>query len=195
MSRPAGSAPLERIRSAFACALHMHQPTNPAGATSALISHLQWMLELPGEGDNHNAEPFAHCYRRMAERLPELIGQGCDPRIMLNYSGNLLWGFEQMGRADILGALRALACDPALIPPVEWLGSFWSHAVAPSTPIADLKPSSGCWCRSTGWKASRAPGPITPAPSTSGGGSAAGEGAGGGVAGWLSRSRLTHVTV
>ena len=145
VSRPAGSAPLERIRSAFACALHMHQPTIPAGADGALISHLQWMLEHPGEGDNHNAEPFAHCYRRMAELLPELIGQGCDPRIMLDYSGNLLWGFEQMGRADILGALRALACDPALIPHVEWLGTFWSHAVAPSTPIADLKPQIRAW--------------------------------------------------
>jgi hypothetical protein len=145
LSRPAGSAPLERIRSAFACALHMHQPTIPAGADGALISHLQWMLEHPGEGDNHNAEPFAHCYRRMAEILPQLIQQGCDPRIMLDYSGNLLWGFEQMGRADILGALRSLACDPALIPHVEWLGTFWSHAVAPSTPIADLTLQIRAW--------------------------------------------------
>lgn len=143
--RPAASPPLERIRSGFACALHMHQPTIPAGADGQLISHLQWMLEHPGVGDNHNAEPFAHCYRRMAELLPELIGQGCDPRIMLDYSGNLLWGFEQMGRADILGALRALAGDPALVPHVEWLGTFWSHAVAPSTPIADLKLQIRAW--------------------------------------------------
>jgi hypothetical protein len=143
--RPAGSPPLERIRSAFACALHMHQPTIPAGPDGELISHLQWMIEHPGEGDNHNAEPFAHCYRRMAELLPELIGQGCDPRIMLDYSGNLLWGFEQMGRADILGGLRALACDPALIPHVEWLGTFWSHAVAPSTPHADLTLQIQAW--------------------------------------------------
>jgi hypothetical protein len=143
--RPAGSPPLERIRSAFACALHMHQPTIPAGPDGELISHLQWMFEHPGEGDNHNAEPFAHCYRRMADLLPELIGQGCDPRIMLDYSGNLLWGFEQMGRADILDALRALACDPALIPHVEWLGTFWSHAVAPSTPLADLKLQIQAW--------------------------------------------------
>jgi hypothetical protein len=123
----------------------MHQPTIPAGPDGELISHLQWMFEHPGEGDNHNAEPFAHCYRRMADLLPELIGQGCDPRIMLDYSGNLLWGFEQMGRADILDALRALACDPALIPHVEWLGTFWSHAVAPSTPLADLKLQIQAW--------------------------------------------------
>ena len=50
---------IEQIRSAFACALHMHQPTIPAGANGELISHLQFMFEHPGEGDNHNAEPFA----------------------------------------------------------------------------------------------------------------------------------------
>jgi hypothetical protein len=117
----------------------MHQPTIPAGSNGELISHLQYMLEHPGEGDNHNAEPFAHCYRRMAELIPQLIGEGCQPRIMLDYSGTLLWGFEQMGRSDILDALRFLACDPTMQPHVEWLGSFWGHAVAPSTPIPDLK--------------------------------------------------------
>ncbi|MFM8524707.1 MAG: glycosyl hydrolase family 57 [Cyanobacteriota bacterium] len=136
---------LETVRSAFACALHMHQPTIPAGAGGELISHLQYMLEHPGEGDNHNAEPFAHCYKRLAEILPQLIREGCDPRIMLDYSGNLLWGFEQMGRHDILDALKTLACDPLLQPHVEWLGTFWSHAVAPSTPIPDLKLQITAW--------------------------------------------------
>ncbi|MEB3271061.1 MAG: glycosyl hydrolase family 57 [Synechococcus sp.] len=136
---------LDQFRSAFACALHMHQPTIPAGAEGELISHLQWMLEHPGEGDNHNAEPFAQCYKRLAEIIPELLAEGCRPRIMLDYSGNLLWGFEQMGRDDILEALRRLTCDPALQPHVEWLGSFWSHAVAPSTPIPDLKLQILAW--------------------------------------------------
>ena len=136
---------LEQIQSCFACALHMHQPTIPAGAGGALISHLQFMLEHPGEGDHHNAEPFAHCYRRMADLIPQLIAEGCDPRIMLDYSGTLLWGFEQMGRSDILEALRFLACDPAMQPHVEWLGSFWGHAVAPSTPIPDLKLQIQAW--------------------------------------------------
>lgn len=142
---PRASRKPETLRSAFACALHMHQPTIPAGADGALISHLQYMLEHPGEGDNHNAEPFAHCYRRLADLLPQLIAEGCDPRIMLDYSGNLLWGFEQMGRRDILDALTRLACDPALQPHVEWLGTFWSHAVAPSTPIPDLKLQILAW--------------------------------------------------
>jgi hypothetical protein len=136
---------LEQIRSGFACALHMHQPTIPAGANGELISHLQYMLEHPGEGDNHNAEPFAQCYRRLAEIIPQLIQEGCNPRIMLDYSGNLLWGVEQMGRHDILDALKFLACDSSMQPHVEWLGSFWSHAVAPSTPIPDLKLQILAW--------------------------------------------------
>ncbi|MBM5806504.1 MAG: glycosyl hydrolase family 57 [Cyanobacteria bacterium M_surface_10_m2_179] len=135
----------QSLRSAFACALHMHQPTIPAGADGELISHLRYMFEHPGEGDNHNAEPFAQCYRRLADLLPELIQQGCAPRIMLDYSGTLLWGFEQMGRRDILDALRYLACDPLMQQHVEWLGSFWGHAVAPSTPIPDLKLHIQAW--------------------------------------------------
>lgn len=135
----------QELQSCFACALHMHQPTIPAGAQGELISHLQFMFEHPGEGDNHNAEPFAQCYRRMAELMPQLISEGCQPRIMLDYSGTLLWGFEQMGRSDILDALRYLACDPVMQTHVEWLGSFWGHAVAPSTPIPDLKLQIQAW--------------------------------------------------
>jgi len=145
LQRQAAAEKPQPIRSAFACALHMHQPTIPAGADGALISHLQWMLEHQGEGDNHNAEPFAHCYRRLADLLPQLLSEGCEPRIMLDYSGNLLWGFEQMGRADILEALRFLACDPALQPRVEWLGSVCGHAVTHSTPIGDLKLQILAW--------------------------------------------------
>jgi hypothetical protein len=142
---PRTARKFDDIRSSFACALHMHQPTIPAGAQGELISHLQYMVEHPGEGDNHNAEPFAQCYKRLAAIIPELIEGGCNPRIMLDYSGNLLWGFGQMGRHDILDALKQLACDPSLQPHVEWLGTFWSHAVAPSTPIPDLKLQILAW--------------------------------------------------
>ena len=145
LASPRSGLQLQAIDSAFACALHMHQPTIPAGRDGRLISHLQFMLEHPHEGDHHNAEPFAHCYRRLAEILPQLINEGCNPRIMLDYSGNLLWGFEQMGRHDILAALRSLTLDPQLQPHVEWLGTFWSHAVASSTPVADLKLQMLAW--------------------------------------------------
>ena len=145
VAAPHSNLRLETLRSAFACALHMHQPTIPAGADGGLISHLQYMQEHPGEGDNHNAEPFAQCYRRLVDILPRLIAEGCNPRIMLDYSGTLLWGFEQMGRHDILEALKRLATDPALTPHVEFLGTFWGHAVAPSTPIPDIKLQLQAW--------------------------------------------------
>ena len=77
--------------------------------------------------------------------LSQLIEQGANPRIMLDYSGPLLWGFQQMNRGDILDALHRLACDPALQPHVEFLGTFWGHAVAPSTPIPDLKLQLLAW--------------------------------------------------
>ena len=138
-------AGMDSIQAGFACALHMHQPTIPAGEDGELISHLQYMFEHSGEGDNHNASAFADCYKRMADILPQLIKEGCSPRIMLDYSGTLLWGFEQMQRHDILEALRLLACDPQMQSHVEWLGTCWGHAVIPSTPIPDLKLQIQAW--------------------------------------------------
>ena len=136
---------LEDINAGFACALHMHQPTIPAGRNGELISNLQYMYEHPGEGDNHNADPFAWCYRRLGEIIPQLLQEGCNPRLMLDYSGNLFWGFQQMGRNDILDNLKNLACNPQYQPYVEWLGTMWSHAVVPSTPIPDLKLQILAW--------------------------------------------------
>ena len=136
---------LADINAGFACALHMHQPTIPAGQNGSLISHLQYMYEHQGEGDNHNADPFAWCYRRMGEFIPQLIQEGCNPRIMLDYSGNLLWGFQQMGRNDILDNLKNIICNPQYQPYVECLGTLWSHAVVPSTPIPDVKLQIQAW--------------------------------------------------
>lgn len=142
---PTTDLQFENINSSFACALHMHQPTIPAGSQGALISNLQHMFENPGEGDNHNASVFAWCYSRMGDFIPELVSAGCSPRIMLDYSGNLLWGLQQMGRNDILDNLKKLTCNPQYQPYVEWLGTMWSHAVVPSTPIPDLKLQIQAW--------------------------------------------------
>ncbi|MDJ1176065.1 hypothetical protein [Roseofilum capinflatum] len=142
--RSASTWKIDQINAAFACALHMHQPTIPAGKNGALISNLHYMFDHPQEGDNHNAAPFAWCYQRMGEFIPNLVNQGCDPRIMLDYSGNLLWGLEQMGREDILGSLKILTQSP-YSDCVEWLGTMWSHAVVPSTPIPDIKLHIVAW--------------------------------------------------
>ena len=136
---------LESLSATFAIALHMHQPTIPAGADGSLISNLQQMFEHPYDGDNHNAAPFAWCYSRMGDFIPELVSQGCNPRVMLDYSGNLLWGLRQMGRGDVLDNLKRITCDRTYQPYVEWLGTMWSHAVVPSTPIADLKLHIRAW--------------------------------------------------
>jgi hypothetical protein len=69
------SVDIAGIDSAFAVALHMHQPLIPAGGpdlrTAAIIGNLQWMLEHPDLGDNHNAPVFHWCYQRMGEFIPQ----------------------------------------------------------------------------------------------------------------------------
>ena len=69
-----------RIKSAFAIALHMHQPLIPARSqdlrTAAIISNLKYMMDHPDVGDNHNAPVFHWCYKRMGEFIPELVARG-----------------------------------------------------------------------------------------------------------------------
>jgi hypothetical protein len=128
---PTTNIRLEEVTSAFAIALHMQQPIIPAGKDGELISNLQYMFEHSHEGDNHNAGTFASCYSRMADFIIELVGQGKNPRIMLDYSGNLLWGLRQMGQGDIIENLKRITIDPTYQPYVEWLGTMWSHSVVP----------------------------------------------------------------
>src|SRR5208283_1676651 len=102
--RPESRIDFGRIRSASAIALHMHQPLIPAGggnlATAEIIGNLKHMMDNPGIGDNHNAAVFQWCYRRMGEFIPQLVGEGKDPRIMLEYSGTLLHGLRKQGAND-----------------------------------------------------------------------------------------------
>ncbi|HNQ24409.1 MAG TPA: glycosyl hydrolase family 57 [Phycisphaerae bacterium] len=138
-----------RIQSAFAVALHMHQPLIPAGGddlrTAGIISNLQHMLECPNDADHHNASVFRWCYKRLAEFIPQLVRVGRRPRVMLDYSGCLLHGLVAMGAEDVLESLRALTCAPAYRPCVEWLGSAWGHPVAPSTPVQDYRLHVQAW--------------------------------------------------
>jgi len=140
---------VSKIRSALALALHMHQPTIPAGGqdlrTAALIGNLQCMFENPGDGDNHNASVFAQCYSRIADFVRNLADAGHSPRIMLDYSGNLLWNLDQMGRRDILDNLATIASDLKYARYVDWLGTMWGHAVVPSTPVPDFKRHMLAW--------------------------------------------------
>ena len=171
-----------RVRAAFGVALHMHQPTvlgDGAPTTAPLISNLQRMFERPGEGDNHNASVFLHCYGRSADLVGGLVARGLHPRLMLDYSGNLLWGLAQMGQTDVLAALRRTT-EPALAPSIEY-----RHHVVASPPrrrrrslTSELhmpawrrplrRPVQDCW-RSPASVASRRPRwacPSTPTPAS-----------------------------
>ena len=146
---PEGASGFGEIDSAFAIALHMHQPLIPAGGrelrTAGLISNLQWMLDNPAIGDNHNAPVFLWCYKRMGQFIPQLLDEGFQPRVMLEYSGTLLYGLRQMGADDVLDELARVTGDVRYRQSVEWLGCPWGHAVAPSTPVQDYRLHVRAW--------------------------------------------------
>ena len=138
-----------RIRSAFSIALHMHQPLIPAGSedlrTAAVISNLKYMMDNQSIGDNHNASVFRWCYKRMGEFIPQLVHEGKNPRVMLDYSGVLLHGLRAMGLDDVIDSLKMITLDPTYRHCVEWLGTACGHAVAPSTPAQDFRLHVQAW--------------------------------------------------
>ena len=146
---PLSNISFGRIQSCFGIALHMHQPTIPGESdevrSAGLISNLQYMIEHQNIGDNHNAPVFLQCYTRMSDIVRELVVQGKNPRVMLDYSGNLLWGLKQMGEEKVLENLKRITSDPNYYGYVEWLGTMWSHAVVSSTPVPDVKLHAMAW--------------------------------------------------
>lgn len=138
-----GGVDFGSIRAAATIALHQHQPLIPAGGgdlhTADIISNLQYMMEHQDIGDNHNAPAFVWCYKRMGELIPQLVGEGKSPRVMLEYSGTLLHGLRHMGENHVIDALKTITCDPDYYWTTEWLGMPWGHAVAPSTPAQDFR--------------------------------------------------------
>lgn len=137
------------IRSACAIALHMQQPLIPAGGsdlqTAAIISNLKYMMDNQHIGDNHNAPVFHWCYKRIGEFIPQLINEGKQPRVMLEYSGVLFHGLRDMGLDDVLDTLKYVTNNPDYRRGVEWLGCSWGHAVAPSTPVQDYRLHVKAW--------------------------------------------------
>jgi hypothetical protein len=134
------------IKSAYAIALHMHQPVIP-NPNKPLnqgeeISNLKHMLD---SADNYNARVFKECYKRMGDFIPELIADGKQPRVMLDYSGTLLHGMLKMGLDDVFDNLRKITNETVYNNCVEWLGSAWGHPVAPSTPVQDYRLHVNAW--------------------------------------------------
>ena len=147
--RPESRIDFPGITSAFAIALHMHQPLIPAEGTdpqtAKIIGNLKYMMDNQHIGDNHNAPAFHWCYKRMGEIIPQLVGEGHEPRVMLDYSGCLLYGMKQMGLEDVFENLKRITCDSVYRHCVEWLGSTWGHSVAPSTPAQDFRLHVTAW--------------------------------------------------
>jgi hypothetical protein len=135
---------LDQLSATFAIALHMHQPIIP-DADGQPMSYLQYMFEHPFEGDNHRAGTFTYCYSRIANFIIDLVNQGYRPRVMLNYSGTLLWGLRRMGRGDVLAQLTRITTEATYSPYVEWLGTFWGHAIAPNIPVTDYALHIQAW--------------------------------------------------
>src|SRR5574344_748837 len=85
---------LGRASGACAIALHMHQPLIPAGGPGGgsdltrepLIGNLHFMEQSPYEEDRHNARLYLWCYRRPADFIRQLVHEGAQPRLTLNYS-------------------------------------------------------------------------------------------------------------
>ena len=129
-SAPVGGIDFGNIQSASAIALHMHQPLIPAGGgdlqTADVISNLKHMMDNPGIGDNHNASVFHWCYKRIGEFVPQLIDEGKQPRVMLEYSGTLFHGIRHMGLNDVFDNLKRITCDPRYSYAIEWLGMPWA---------------------------------------------------------------------
>jgi hypothetical protein len=145
------TSPIEwdKVKSAFAIALHMHQPiiTDPDQEITKAdeISNLDYMMKHPDTGDNHNATVFHQCYKRMGDFIPELVKQGKQPRCMFDYSGTLLHGMRKMKLDDVFENLKKITCDKKYCGCVEWLGAPWGHAVAPSTPTQDYRLHVRAW--------------------------------------------------
>ena len=153
---------LQRLQSAFALGLHMHQPLilqDGDVRTAPMIGNLQYMIERQHIHGMHDAPVFARCYSRTADFIRDLVDAGRHPRVMLDYSGELLFGLRQMGRGDILENLMTVVHNDRYWPCVEWLGTMWGHAVVPSTPVPDIKLHIRAWrhhfAAIFGWEALR----------------------------------------
>src|SRR5438093_3173994 len=81
----------------------------------------------------------------MGEVIPQLVEEGNKTRVMLDYSGCLLYGLRAMGLNDVFDNLKRITLDPAYRRSVEWLGTCWGHAVAPSTPVQDFRLHVRAW--------------------------------------------------
>jgi hypothetical protein len=93
------------ISSAFGIALHMHQPLildEGDLRTARVVGNLEFHDGAQARPRLPRRARVPGCYSRIADFIRELVDAGRRPRIMLDYSGELLFGLRQMGRGDVL---------------------------------------------------------------------------------------------
>jgi hypothetical protein len=145
---PAPARDPNDVRSAFGIALHMHQPLilQDGDLKSArVLGNLEYMMERKHVHGMHDAPVFLQCYSRIADFIRELVDAGRPARIMLDYSGELLFGLRQMGEGGVLDNLKSVVHNDRYRSSVEWLGTLWGHAVVPSTPVPDVALHVRAW--------------------------------------------------
>ena len=106
------------VKASFGIALHMHQPTIPAGSdtleTASLVSNLQYMIEHQDTGDNHNAPVFLRCYSRISEFIRTLVASGHNPRSVQSqrWRQRLMHKFQYMFESDnVIGCVGCGRCS------------------------------------------------------------------------------------
>jgi len=151
---------VNEVTSAFGIALHMHQPLildEGELRTAKVVGNLEFMMERKHVHGFHDAPAYLSCYSRIADFIRDLVDAGRHPRIMLDYSGELLFGLRQMGRGDVLENLKSVTTNDRYRGAVEWLGTLWGHAVVPSTPVPDVQLHLRAWqhqfAATFGWEA------------------------------------------
>jgi isoaspartyl peptidase/L-asparaginase-like protein (Ntn-hydrolase superfamily) len=136
-----------RVQSAASIGLHFHQPQILESGVPLHEAQIVSNVEDMRRQGHWDATKYLECYERLGKDIcPRLTSQGFRPSVMVEYSGTLLWGLRQMGRADIVSeGVNRLANDAAFAQHVEILGCPWGHAVAPSTPAQDFKLHCKAW--------------------------------------------------
>jgi len=112
--QPQGASGFGELNSAFAIALHMHQPLIPAGGpelrTAQMISNLQWMWTIRTSMTTTTRVYFCGVTNAWASS-----SLNSSTRVPAAGHARVLWhaayGLRQMGATDVLDALAHLTGD------------------------------------------------------------------------------------
>lgn len=131
--------------------LHMHQPLVwlKTDKKEEMVSNLQKMILSKDQKESWDGRLIARAYKNPAKYVKILKKRGCEPRIVLDYSGILLESLEELGRKDFFEKIEvegekignpieelkdALEKFSSCL---EFAGTAYSHCYFPATPEED----------------------------------------------------------